>query len=84
MSLKDLIVRGPMPKPKAKKQPAISPIEIDDVTWMYPLQNGLTVVHEFRVKGQLMRSDTFVIKWVDVGSAMERRKAFRKPYPKRS
>ena len=70
MALKDLVRRGAAPKPQ-KPRRSIEPMPIDSTSWMYPLKKGLAVVHEFRDRGKYLRTDTIIIKWVDVATALE-------------
>jgi hypothetical protein len=78
MSLKDLIRHGPPPRPRQKRQPSIIPIQVDSVTWFYPMPKGIAIVHEVRVKDRYIRTDQFTIKWVDVNTAIEWRKMLKK------
>lgn len=70
MVLKDLVVRGPMPKAKRKREPSIAPIHVNKETWFYPDRKGLLVVHEIRDRDAYVRTDQFTIKWVDVKTAL--------------
>lgn len=76
MALKDLVRKGR--PPKAKRAPGIAPIQVDDSTWFYPLRNGMNVVHEIRDRDGYIRTDAFLIKWVDVRTGLDRHQQRRK------
>lgn len=83
MALKDLVRKGSPPRPRQHREPVIHPIQVDGVTWFYPEKKGLLVVHEIRDHDRYIRTDQFMIKWVDVGIALEQRKRIKKATKRR-
>lgn len=71
MALRDLVVRGPMPKPKKKKPDALYPLHTDDDnTWLYVEGKHLLIVHEVRDKGAYVRTVQVPVKWVHIKTAL--------------